>query len=58
MEGKTTIATLLTGAVEVMTSAVGSVWDMVIANPLASLFVGISVIGCGIGLFCSIKKAV
>lgn len=53
-----TIGTLLTGAVETMTTAVGAVWEMVIANPLASLFVGISVIGCGIGLFQSIKAAV
>ena len=57
MEG-TTIATLLTSAVEVMTTAVGSVWQLIISNPLASLFVGLSVIGCGIGLFSSIKQAV
>ena len=54
----TTIGTLLTQGVTVMTTAMSSVWDLVIANPLASLFVGISILGCGIGLFSSIKQAV
>lgn len=57
MEG-TAIGTLLTSATTVITEAFGTVWDLVVSNPLASLFVGASVIGLAIGLFGSIKRAV
>lgn len=57
MEG-VTIMQLLTQAVEVITSAVGSTWELIVSNPMASLFAGASVLGLGIGLFGAIKKAV
>lgn len=59
MEGTTTtIATLLQNATTVITSAFGTVWDLVCANPLAATFAGVTILGLAIGIFSSIKQAV
>jgi preprotein translocase subunit SecF len=54
----TTIATLLENATTVITSAFGTVWDLVCANPLAATFAGVTILGLAIGIFSSIKQAV
>lgn len=56
MEG-VTIATLLTDAVSVVTSAVGSVWTMATGNPLLAFGIGVSILGVGIGLFAGLRRS-
>lgn len=53
-----TIASLLSGVVEPITEAVSSVWTIATGNPLMSFFVGLGILGAGIGFFTSIKRAV
>ena len=53
-----TIGGLLTQVVEPITTAVSSVWSIATGNPLMSFFVGLSILGAGIGFFTSIKHAV
>lgn len=56
MEG-VTIATLLSDAVSVVTSAVGSVWTMATGNPLLAFGIGVSILGVGIGLFAGLRRS-
>lgn len=56
MEG-VTIATLLSDAVTVVTSAVGSVWTMATGNPLLAFGIGVSILGVGIGLFAGLRRS-
>lgn len=53
-----TITSLLTDAVGVVTSGIGSVWTLITSNPLAATFAGVSILGVCIGLFGAIKQSV
>lgn len=51
-----TIATLL-GQFENLGTLMGNVWDLMTANPLLLLFTCVSLVGIGVGVFRSIKRA-
>lgn len=53
-----TIMTFLTDAVEVVTSAVGSVWTLATSNPLIAFGVGVAILGTGIGIFSALRQNV
>lgn len=52
-----TLATMLSSATSVMTSAVGSTWDMISGNSLLQFFVGTSVLGIGVSFVRRLKRA-
>lgn len=56
-EGSVTAASLLTEAGTVITSSIGIVWNVVIANPVLTLFVGASIVSLGFVFFRKAKRA-
>ena len=58
METGNTLITMLESAITIGTSAVSAVWEFAVTNPLLSAFVGLSLLGTGIGLFASLKQSV
>ena len=42
---------------ETITSLVSSVWTLMTSNPLLTLFLGVSLLGVGVGVFRMIKSA-
>ncbi len=44
-------------ATATVTTMVGKVWDLMISNPLLTVFVAVSLIGVGISVFGQIKGA-
>lgn len=45
------VSASITDGLSTVTEVVGGVYDLVISNPLCLFFVGVSLLGCGIGLF-------
>lgn len=57
MEGAATITTMITSALEAVGSVITEVWEMITLNPLISLFVGLGIVGIGVGFFSRLKSA-
>ncbi len=51
------MATFLSDAVTVLTSAIGSIWTLATSNPLIAFGVGVTVVGVAIGVFTSLRHA-
>ena len=51
-----TIASLITSASDALKTGISTVWTLMTANPLISLFVGASVISLGFAFFRKAKR--
>lgn len=51
-----TIASLITSASDALKTGINTVWTLMTANPLISLFVGASVISLGFAFFRKAKR--
>ena len=49
---------ILADAAEVVPEAVGLIWDLATANPLLTFFLGVTIIGIGVGIFQMLKEVV
>lgn len=47
----------LTGAVSTITTLVGDVFDLIVSNPLLTVFAAASLLGLGISFFKRMKRA-
>ncbi len=45
------------GAIDILTSAIGSIWTMATANPLIAFSIGVTIVGVAIGVFTSLRRA-
>lgn len=51
MEGVTTIQTAITAALSNVTTIFGEAADMIVDNEIAMVFIGVMLVGAGIGIF-------
>ncbi len=51
MQEATTIATLLTSATSTISTALTSVWDIIVSNPITALSAGAGVLVLGFAIF-------
>ena len=55
-EAATGMAAVL-GSMDTLTKLTSSVWDMITSNPLLTLFLAVCLIGVGVRVFMSVKRA-
>ncbi len=56
MQEATTVAALLTSATTTISTALSSVWDIIVSNPITALSAGVGVLALGFGIFRRAKK--
>lgn len=52
-----TAATLLSEATTIITSGIGSTWDIITSNPMLTIFAGSSLLAIGFRFFKKAKRA-